>query len=59
MKRRRCRRGVDWNVPRRDRECEREEKKRKGKRKKLFEGMAVVSYVLVSQVHRKEECASL
>lgn len=27
VRRRRCRRGVDWNVPRRDREREREEKK--------------------------------
>lgn len=53
VKRKECTREADWNVPRRDRERETEEKKAKGKRTKLFEGMAVVSSVLVSQVHHR------
>ena len=53
VRRRRCRRGVDWNVPRRDREPKERKRKGREKRRRLFEGMAVVSSALFSQVHHR------
>lgn len=50
MKRRGCTREADWNVPRRGREHETEEKKGKERRTKLFEGDDCC-IMLVSQVH--------